>query len=173
MTMRRATRCEKAGRWPARLAAGSVTLPFDDRYRRRITLRTDAGEAFLLDLAEARVLEEGDGLALDTGDWLAVRAALEPLMEVTAERPEQLARLAWHIGNRHLQAQIDRERILIRDDAVVAGMLTGLGARVRGITAPFSPEGGAYDGHPPDDPRGGAGAGDHHHPHGRDHGRRR
>jgi len=45
---------------------------------------------------------------------------------VTAQGPEQLARLAWHIGNRHLQAQIERARILIREDHVIAHMLVGL-----------------------------------------------
>ncbi len=95
------------------------------------------------------MLDEGDGLALDDGGWLAVRAAPEALMEVTAHGPEQLARLAWHIGNRHLQAQIERDRILIREDAVIADMLAGLGAQVHRVTAPFSPEGGAYDGHMP------------------------
>jgi len=147
--MRRATKCEKAGHWPAREAEGSVTLAFDDRHRRRIKLRADDGADFLLDLAETRVLEEGDGLALDDGGWLTVRAAPEALMEVTAHSPEQLARLAWHIGNRHLLAQIERTRILIREDAVIADMLVGLGAHVHRVMAPFSPEGGAYDGHMP------------------------
>jgi urease accessory protein len=168
MAMRRATRCERAEHWPAQQAAGSVTLPFDDRYRRRITLRTDAGEDFLLDLAETVVLEEGDGLALDDGDWLAVHAASEPLLEITAHGPEQLARIAWHIGNRHLQAQIDCERILVHDDAVIANMLLGLGAQVRRITAPFSPEGGAYDGHTRDHHHG-DGAPDHLHHDGSHH----
>jgi urease accessory protein len=160
--MRRATRCEKAGRWPAAEATGGVTLAFDDRHRRRIKLRADDGAEFLLDLAEARVLEEGDGLALDDGGWLAVRAAPEALLEVTAHGAEQLARLAWHIGNRHLQAQIERNRILIREDAVIADMLTGLGAHVHRVMVPFSPEGGAYDGHMPGYP--------HDHGHGHDHG---
>ena len=147
--MRRATRIEKAGNWPAREARGRVTLAFDDRHRRRIKLRTDEDTDFLLDLAEATVLADGDGLALDDGGWIAVRAAPEALLEVTAHGPEQLARLAWHIGNRHLQAQIERDRILIREDAVIADMLAGLGAHVHRVTAPFSPEGGAYDGHMP------------------------
>jgi urease accessory protein len=147
--MRRAIRCEKAGHWPAREATTSVTLAFDDRHRRRIKLHADDGAEFLLDLAEARVLEDGDGLALDDGGWLGVRAAPEALLEVIAHGPEQLARLAWHIGNRHLQAQIERDRILIREDAVIADMLVGLGAHVHRTMAPFSPEGGAYDGHMP------------------------
>jgi urease accessory protein len=161
--MRRATRCEKAGHWPAAEAKGSVTLAFDDRHRRRIKLKSDDGADFLLDLAEACVLEEGDGLALDDGGWLAVRAAPEALMEVTAHGPEQLARLAWHIGNRHLQAQIERDRILIREDAVIADMLEGLGAHVHRMMAPFSPEGGAYDGHMPGYPH------TQDHPHSHDH----
>jgi urease accessory protein len=170
--MRRATRIEKTGSWPAREAHGSVTLAFDDRHRRRIKLRTDDGADFLLDLAEATVLAEGDGLALDDGGWIAVRAAPEALLEVTAHGPEQLARLAWHIGNRHLQAQIGRDRILIREDSVIADMLTGLGAHVRRVLAPFSPEGGAYDGHMPGyahDPDGKPHSHHDHHGHGHDH----
>jgi urease accessory protein len=159
--MRRAIGLEKAGHWPTQKASGRVTLAFDDRHRRRLKLTDDDGAAFLLDLPEARVLEEGDGLALDDGSWLAVRAAPEALMEVTAQGPEQLARLAWHIGNRHLQAQIERDRLLIREDAVIADMLTGLGAHVHRVLAPFSPEGGAYDGHMPGYP--------HDHAHGHHH----
>ncbi len=175
----RATRIEKAGKWPARAARGSVTLAFDDRHRRRIKLRTDEVTDFLLDLVEATVLAEGDGLALDDGGWIAVHAAPEKLMEVTAHDAAQLARLAWHIGNRHLQAQIERDRILIREDAVIADMLIGLGAQVHRVTAPFSPEGGAYDGHMPGyghDPDGkphshhdNEHGRHHHHDHGHDH----
>jgi urease accessory protein len=163
--MRRATRIEKAGHWPAREARGSVTLGFDDRHRRRIKLSSDDGGAFLLDLPEATVLEEGDGLALEDGGWLAVRAAPEPLLEVTAHGPEQLTRLAWHIGNRHLQAQIERDRILVREDHVIADMLIGLGAHVHRVMAPFSPEGGAYDGHMPGYPHDEEGKPHHHHAH--------
>lgn len=176
--MRRVIRIAKASNWPAHEARGSVTLAFDDRHRRRIKLRTDEGVDFLLDLAEATVLADGDGLALEEGGWIAVRAAPEALMGVTAQGPEQLARLAWHIGNRHLQAQIERDRILIREDPVIADMLTGLGARVHRVTAPFAPEGGAYDGHMPGyghDPDGKPHSHHdhehgHHHHHDNDHG---
>jgi urease accessory protein len=75
---------------------------------------------------------------------LAVKAAPEALIEVTAPSAKQLMRLAWHLGNRHLPAQIEAERILIRDDHVIAAMLAGLGARLRPLQAPFNPERGAY-----------------------------
>ncbi|HXP31131.1 MAG TPA: urease accessory protein UreE [Stellaceae bacterium] len=143
--MRRALRAERAGQWPRGRTSGTVTLGYDDRHRRRLRLTTDAGEAFLLDLPRATLLEAGDGLALDDGGWIEVRPAAEPLLEVRAPSSDLLARLAWHIGNRHLAAQISQDRILLRDDHVTADMLQGLGASVRRIEAPFTPERGAYD----------------------------
>ena len=143
----------RAGHWPAGEARGSVTLSYDDRHRRRVRLNSDAGEPFLLDLPQAEVLGAGDGLQLSDGSWLLVKAAAEMLIEVTAE-PALLLRLAWHIGNRHLPAQIEERRILIRDDHVIAAMLEGLGGRLRRISAPFTPERGAY-----------ASAAPHHHEH--------
>jgi urease accessory protein len=145
--MLRATHVEHPGQWPRHEARGTVTLAYDDRHRRRLRLATDAGEAFLLDLPQASVLAEGDGLVLSDGTWLAVKAAPEALIEVTAGSAHLLVRLAWHIGNRHLPAQLEEGRILIRDDAVIAAMLEGLGARLRRVTAPFAPEGGAYAQH--------------------------
>lgn len=142
--MRRATRAERAGHWPESRAAGSVTLVYDDRHRRRLRLATDGGEEFLLDLPHALSLEDGDGLQLDDGRWIAVHAAAESLIEVTAD-PTLLTRLAWHLGNRHLPARIERHRILIRRDHVIADMLSKLGATLRFIDAPFTPERGAYD----------------------------
>jgi len=146
--MLRAERIDRAGQWPRERARGTVTLGYDDRHRRRLRLESDAGEPFLLDLPRAGVLEEGDGLALSDGSWLAVQAASEALIEVTASSPELLTRLAWHIGNRHLPAQLEGGRILIRDDHVIAAMLEGLGARLRRIDAPFTPERGAYAAEP-------------------------
>ena len=90
------------------------------------------------------VLRGGDGLKLEDGRVILVRAADEPLLEVTAAA-QQLARLAWHIGNRHLPAQFGAGCILIREDSVIEAMLSGLGATVRHVAAPFTPEPGAYD----------------------------
>ena len=57
-----------------------------------------------------------------------------------------LAELAWHIGNRHLAAAIEAERILILRDHVIKAMLEGLGAAVSDVVEPFNPLGGAYSG---------------------------
>jgi urease accessory protein len=126
--------------------ADHVTLSYDDRHRRRITLTGDHGVRALLDLPHAILLVGGSGLRLEDGRILEVRAQTEPLLEVRAQDTASLLRLAWHIGNRHLSAQIEPDRILIRLDHVIASMLAGLGARVTEIEAPFDPEGGAYGG---------------------------
>jgi urease accessory protein len=126
--------------------ADHVTLSYDDRHRRRITVTGDHGVRALLDLPHAVLLAGGAGLLLEDGRILEVRARIEPLLEVRAKDAASLLRLAWHIGNRHLSAQIEPDRILIRLDHVIAIMLTGLGATVTEIEAPFDPEGGAYGG---------------------------
>lgn len=123
----------------------SVTLPFDQRHRRRIKMTDDAGEAFLLDLPDAVLLSDGDGLVLDDGGVIAVRAAAEPVADVHCASPEMAARIAWHIGNRHTAVQVLGDGVLrIADDHVLVGMVEGLGARVVRTVAPFEPEGGAY-----------------------------
>jgi len=143
----RATEVLRAGTWQEAQARDSVLLDFDDRHRRRRLYTGQGGLAFLLDLPEATVLRDGDGLALATGGVVRVRAAPEPLVEITAATREHLARLAWHLGNRHLPTQIEGERLLIRDDHVIVHMLEGLGATLRKVDAPFDPEGGAYGEH--------------------------
>lgn len=130
--------------------AETITLDYDGRYRRRITLQGDAGTRFMLDLPEATVLSDGDGLELESGKVIIVRAAAEPLLEIRGATARHLMRLAWHIGNRHLPAAISDGRILIRRDHVIAEMIIGLGGNVREVEASFEPEGGAYawsDGH--------------------------
>ncbi|MDP6350684.1 MAG: urease accessory protein UreE [Alphaproteobacteria bacterium] len=142
--MRRATKVIAAGDWPRAEARRTVTLDFDSRHRRRLRLTADDGEAVLLDLPEAAVLREGDGLEIEGSGWIEVRAAPESLLDITCADPRALVRVAWHLGNRHLPTQILEGRLRIRDDHVMAAMLTGLGARVESVTAPFDPESGAY-----------------------------
>jgi urease accessory protein len=142
----RAIKVIRAGHWSG-VATDAVALAYDDRHRRRLAMQGEGGLEFLLDLPEATVLRHGDGLVLEDGRMVEVRARPEPLLVVTARDAHHLARLAWHLGNRHVPATIEPDRILMRPDHVLAGMLAGLGAEVSAIEAPFDPEGGAYAGH--------------------------
>jgi urease accessory protein len=118
----------------------SLTLTYEDRFLRRKRLVTDQGEAILLDLAETTSLDHGDALELEDGRRVAIFAAPEPLIAVRGN----LTRLAWHIGNRHTPCQIEADRLLIREDHVLADMLLRLSADIERVTEPFTPEGGAY-----------------------------
>lgn len=146
---RRVVRVRPAGTWPAADAEGTVTFAFEERHRRRIRLLDDAGEAFLLDLNRATQLCDGDGLELDDGGLSRLIAAAETMLEVRAEDPRHLARLAWHIGNRHVALQVfeDGSALRLRDARVLETMMKGLGAELRHVHAPFSPESGAYSKH--------------------------
>jgi urease accessory protein len=144
MTMNSASIHRPAGHWPKEKAAGAVTLDFDGRHRRRIRLTTDQGESVLLDLPKAVAMADGDGLQLEDGKWLRVQAAAELIVEVTHKDPNQLMRLAWHLGNRHLPTEIRNQVLRIRPDHVIEDMLHGFGAVLVRVRAPFQPEGGAY-----------------------------
>jgi urease accessory protein len=144
--MRRAITVHSAGHWPAAAAIDTVTLTYLDRHRRRIRLVADSGETFLLDLPRAHHLAEGEGLELDTGGYLRVRAAAEPILEIETVDRASLLRIAWHLGNRHLPLQVAGGRLRIREDHVIADMVTGLGGRITRLEAAFDPEIGAYSG---------------------------
>jgi urease accessory protein len=132
----------RAGAWDG--ATDSVTLDHDGRQLRRRRLTTDAGHELHVDLPETVALNDGDALETDDGVLIAVRAADEPLVEVRAVDATGLARLAWHLGNRHLPVAAREGILLIRRDHVIEEMLAGLGAVLTPVNAPFEPEGGAY-----------------------------
>jgi len=165
--MLRAIEVLASGAWKGK-PADVVELDWDGRTRRRISLIAKGGLAFLLDLARAPALRTGDGLRLEDGRIIGVEAAPERLLEIACRDPRLLARIAWHLGNRHLPAEIAASVIHIRDDHVIAEMARGLGGEVRVVARPFNPEGGAYGqgsvhGHGHQHGHDHAHDGDHHH----------
>lgn len=133
-----------------------VVLDHGDRHRRRVAMRGIGGLRFLLDLPEPAVLEDGDALVLEDGRLVWVEAAPERLLEIRAPDDHALKRLIWHIGNRHIAAEIGADALWIADDHVLAAMVRGLGGTAVPVERPFQPEGGAY-------------AGGHDHAHAHDH----
>jgi urease accessory protein len=143
--IKRATHVARAGTWRASEAIDRVVLDADERHRRRVALTAEGGLKFLLDLPEATALRDGDGLVLADGAIVAVVGRPEPLAEITAPDAAALVRLAWHLGNRHIELQVVGDRLRIRRDRVLEDMLQGLGASITAIEAPFQPQRGAYD----------------------------
>jgi urease accessory protein len=135
-----------AGR-QSRSLFGKAVLQHDERHLRRRAIDLVDGRKILVDLPEPVVLQTGDVLVLDGGGYVDIAAAEEPLYEIFAKNPVHLTELTWHIGNRHLAAAIEANRVLILRDHVIKAMLEGLGATVNDIVAPFNPARGAYSGH--------------------------
>ena len=120
-----------------------LVLTSDQRRLRRKVLQVK-GEEVMVDFPEAVTLDHFGGLLLEDGRVVEVVAAPEPLLEIIPKGAEHLAQIAWHIGNRHMTAQIEKKRILVPRDHVAKAMLQGLGAEVRDVTEPFIPMQGAY-----------------------------
>ncbi|WP_091919712.1 urease accessory protein UreE [Phyllobacterium sp. CL33Tsu] len=156
--MKRVTDHDHAGHYHG-APFDSVVLAHDERHLRRKVLTLRNGEQILVDLPEAIAFAHGDVLVLEDGRMAEIIAADEQLYEVVPRDRQHLSELAWHLGNRHLPAQLEERRIVILRDHVIKAMLEGLGARVNEIVAPFQPLRGAYHG----------GHGHHHHGHGHEH----
>ncbi|MDZ4792482.1 MAG: urease accessory protein UreE [Hyphomicrobiales bacterium] len=124
----------------------TVTLDHDTRSKRRFRVTSDNGRDVLIDLAEAAQLAHGARLEVD-GGFIEMRAALEELLEIRGADPLALARIAWHLGNRHTAAEITADAIYIQPDHVLGDMARRLGAATTDVMRLFNPEGGAYGGH--------------------------
>lgn len=168
----RSTRVVKSGSVQA-TPIDVVTLTHDERHLRRKLLHMAHDDIVMLDLREPVVLEHGDLLELEGGaGHVEIIAAEEKLLEIRARNAVHQIELAWHLGNRHLAAQIENDRILIERDHVIKSMLEGLGATVTEILEPFQPVHGAYHSHGAHgqgahghDDRGHKGHDHHHHDH--------
>src|SRR5262245_7989828 len=145
----------------------SVMLKPEQRRMQAARLTGVNGTPIGLMLPEAVLLRNGDALELDDGGIVEVVIEPEPLIEIRGADLTHLARLAWHLGDRHVPVQIFANRLRMRPDGALEAMLKALGARLTPIEAPFDPEGGAYahhahHGHDHDHT--------HHHHHDHDHG---
>ncbi len=140
--------------------ADTILLDHEARHRRRVAMKGEGGLDFLLDLNRATVLDDGDAVKLEDGRLVQVKAAPERLLAITTGNPLRLMKVAWHVGNRHVAAEIEGEAIYVAHDHVLLEMVRGLGATATEVRRPFRPEKGAYEG----------GHHGHAHGHGHDHG---
>jgi urease accessory protein len=126
------------------VAGERLLLPFESRCKSRLRTHLASGEEVGLFLERGTVLRGGDKLRADDGSIVEVVSAPEALLEVRCDEPLQLARAAYHLGNRHVAVELQAGRLRFAADHVLAEMLRGLGFTVTAIDAPFEPEGGAY-----------------------------
>ena len=133
----------KSGDWHE-AASDTVVLDYNDRFIRRKLVTCASGAELMISLENTVSLNAGDGLITEEQKIIEVVAADEDVIEVRADETLLLTRLAWHIGNRHTPCQIAEDHLLILNDHVMEDMLRKLGASVKQVRKPFTPEGGAY-----------------------------
>ena len=135
-----------AGEAGATMSFGRAVLAHDERHLRRRAIELSDGGKVLVDLPDPIALNDGDRLVLEDGRHVEIIAAQEEVYDIRARDGVHLTELAWHIGNRHLAAGIEANRIIILRDHVIKAMLEGLGATVAEVSEPFRPVRGAYSG---------------------------
>jgi urease accessory protein len=161
--MLRATKLVSAAERGKRPVIDTVILDYIQRSAQTMTATGLKGGRFEIALAQATRLRTDDALLLEDGSLVEVVAAPEPLIEARAGDVAGLARLAWHLGDRHIPVQMLPNRIRTRREPGVEDLLKSLGAKLALIEAPFEPEGGAYDSHAHDHDHGHAHGHHHHH----------
>lgn len=121
-----------------------LVLNFDARTKSRLRTQLASGEEVGLFLPRGTILRGGDLLQAKDGRVVEVVSAPEALLEAQCAGAFELARAAYHLGNRHVAVQVGAGWLRIQADHVLETMLIGLGAQVRPVTAAFEPEAGAY-----------------------------
>jgi urease accessory protein len=122
----------------------ALTLTLEQRVRSRLRVTLDDGSPAGLFLERGHILRDGDCVAGDDGEVAEVRAAAETVSTARCEDPVQLARVCYHLGNRHVLVQIGPDLVRYHHDHVLDAMVRGLGLSVTVEHAPFEPEWGAY-----------------------------
>jgi urease accessory protein len=124
-----------------------LTLPFELRQKSRLRAELNNGTAIGLVLPRGHLLRGGDCLRAEDGSVVRIEAASEDVSTVHNDDAKMLARVSYHLGNRHVSLQIGDGWVRYQHDHVLDDMVRGLGLVVEFETAPFEPEGGAYGGH--------------------------
>ncbi len=149
---------------------GTLELPFESRRKSRLRTMLASGEEVALMLPRGEVLRGGDLVTASDGRVIEVVAQPERLLHIETK---ELAKAAYHLGNRHVPVEVGDGYLRIAEDHVLEEMLKKLGARVTRVEAPFEPEAGAYGGghhaHGESEPRIHEHHDHHHHPHHHDH----
>jgi urease accessory protein len=132
-------------------ADDTLILPYNLRQKARQRVTLSSGREVGLILPRGTTLKHGDIMAADDGTWFKVIAAEEEVSIAEVDDHLKLAKIAYHLGNRHVAVQVLEDRLIYLHDHVLDDMVRRIGATVTVCRQSFEPEEGAYH------------AGGHHH----------
>jgi len=128
--------------------ASQVELDWDVRCKSRFDMTDSLGRSLAVFLPRGTVVRGGDVLVAEDGSLIRVKAAAQPLLVVrhcaAHGSPFDLLRAAYHLGNRHVQLELQADRLQLEPDHVLADRLRQMHLIVSEEHAPFEPEAGAY-----------------------------
>jgi urease accessory protein len=128
-------------------ATHTLTLSYDARTKARFMAVSDQGLKLGVQLARGRTLRGGDKLLATDGTVIEVLASAETVSRVELSDSLLLARICYHLGNRHVPLEIGAGFCQFQHDHVLDDMVVGLGGHVQVVAAAFEPESGAYHSH--------------------------
>ena len=146
--------------------AATIELDWDVRAKSRFDATDSAGRVLGVFLPRGTAVRGGDVLVTEDGSLVVVKAAPQAVLVVRhcAEHgsPLDLLRAAYHLGNRHVQLELQADHLKLEPDHVLADLLRAMHLIVSEESTAFEPEAGAYAAT--------GAAHDHGHGHGHEHG---
>ena len=122
-----------------------LTLSSDERRILRGKRLTDCDQEIILQLPRKCILNDGDILSTNESNlYLEIIAKKENLIEISSNSKIELIKTAYHLGNRHVEVEIEKDSLLTKSDYVIKNMLNNFNVDVLNTQRKFSPETGAH-----------------------------
>ena len=122
-----------------------LTLSSDERRILRGKRLTDCDQEIILQLPRDGKLNDGDILSTNVPNfYVEIIAKTESLIEISSNSKIELIKTAYHLGNRHVEVEIEEDILLTKRDYVIKNMLLNFRVDVKNTKKKFFPERGAH-----------------------------
>ena len=122
-----------------------LTLSSDERKILRGKRLTDCDQEIILQLPRKGKLNDGDILSTNVSNfYVEIIAKTENLIEISSNSKIELIKTAYHLGNRHVEVEIEEDILLTKNDYVIENMLKNFNVDIINTQKKFFPERGAH-----------------------------
>ena len=91
-------------------------------------------------------LNDGDILSTNKSNfYVEIIAKTEDLIEISSNSKIELIKTAYHLGNRHVELEIEEGILLTKSDYVIKNMLLNFKVDLKNTKKKFFPERGAHN----------------------------
>ena len=123
-----------------------LTLSSDERRILRGKRLTDCDQEIILQLPRKGKLNDGDFLSTNESNfYVEIIAKTENLIEISSNSKIELIKTAYHLGNRHVEVEIEEDILLTKSDYIIENMLHNFNVNLTNIKKKFFPETGAHN----------------------------